>query len=97
MAANLDHLRYDRLPWNYAHNGTSWLDLTARRNLRRQGCYREANGPGRKTLEPLRAEPKGFKILRRSGCRSIAGGDPPAGHSPNRPPKGLSVPTPSPE
>ncbi len=76
MAANLDHLHYYRLPWNYADNGISWLEPTTRCNLRCEGCYREANGPGHKTLEEVRADLEMFKKLRKSDSMSIAGGDP---------------------
>jgi MoaA/NifB/PqqE/SkfB family radical SAM enzyme len=76
MAVILDHLRYYRLPWNYADNGISWLEPTTKCNLRCEGCYRDVNGPGHKTLEEVRADLEVFKKLRKSDCMSIAGGDP---------------------
>ena len=76
MAAVLDHLKYYRLPWNYADNGISWLEPTTKCNLRCEGCYRDPHGPGHKTLEEVRAELEVFKKLRKSDCMSIAGGDP---------------------
>lgn len=76
MAAPLDHLKYYRLPWNYADNGISWLEPTTKCNLRCEGCYRDQNGPGHKTLEEVRADLEVFKRLRKSDCMSIAGGDP---------------------
>ena len=76
MAATLDHLKYYRLPWNYADNGISWLEPTTKCNLRCEGCYRDLNGPGHKTLEEVRADLEVFRKLRKSDCMSIAGGDP---------------------
>ncbi|MBP1709276.1 MAG: radical protein [Deltaproteobacteria bacterium] len=76
MAATLDHLKYYRLPWNYADNGISWLEPTTKCNLRCEGCYRDLNGPGHKTLEEVRADLEVFRRLRKSDCMSIAGGDP---------------------
>jgi hypothetical protein len=76
MAVSLDHLKYYRLPWNYADNGISWLEPTTKCNLRCEGCYRNQNGPGHKTLEEVRAELEVFRKLRKSDCMSIAGGDP---------------------
>ncbi len=76
MPAKLDHLRYYRLPWNYADNGISWLEPTTDCNLRCEGCYRDPNGPGHKSLEEVRADLEVFKRLRKSDCMSIAGGDP---------------------
>jgi hypothetical protein len=76
MPLTLDHLRYYRLPWNYADNGISWLEPTTKCNLRCEGCYRDQNGPGHKTLEEVRADLEVFKRLRKSDCMSIAGGDP---------------------
>jgi pyruvate-formate lyase-activating enzyme len=76
MAASLDHLKYYRLPWNYADNGISWLEPTTDCNLRCEGCYRDPTGPGHKTLEEVRADLEVFQKLRKSDCMSIAGGDP---------------------
>jgi pyruvate-formate lyase-activating enzyme len=76
MAAPLDHLKYYRLPWNYADNGISWLEPTTACNLRCEGCYRDPSGPGHKTLDEVRADLEVFKRLRKSDCMSIAGGDP---------------------
>ena len=76
MPTTLDHLKYYRLPWNYADNGISWLEPTTICNLRCEGCYRDPNGPGHKTLEEVRADLEVFKTLRKSDCMSIAGGDP---------------------
>jgi MoaA/NifB/PqqE/SkfB family radical SAM enzyme len=76
MTVILDHLRYYRLPWNYADNGISWLEPTTKCNLRCEGCYRDVNGPGHKTLEEVRADLEVFRKLRKSDCMSIAGGDP---------------------
>lgn len=76
MAASLDHLKYYRLPWNYADNGISWLEPTTICNLRCEGCYRDPNKDGHKTLEGVRADLETFKRLRKSDCMSIAGGDP---------------------
>ena len=76
MPTTLDHLKYYRLPWNYADNGISWLEPTTICNLRCEGCYRDPNGPGHKTLEEVKADLEVFKTLRKSDCMSIAGGDP---------------------
>ena len=76
MGSTLDHLKYYRLPWNYADNGISWLEPTTKCNLRCEGCYRDLNGPGHKTLEEVRADLDIFRKLRKSDCMSIAGGDP---------------------
>lgn len=76
MPAALNHLQYYRLPWNFADNGISWLEPTTDCNLRCEGCYRDPNGPGHKTLEQLREDLEVFRRLRKSDCMSIAGGDP---------------------
>jgi organic radical activating enzyme len=76
MPAELDHLEFYRLPWNYADNGISWLEPTTDCNLRCEGCYRDPHGHGHKTLEDVRADLEVFKKLRKSDCMSIAGGDP---------------------
>jgi hypothetical protein len=76
MQATLDHLSYYRLPWNYADNGISWLEPTTACNLRCEGCYRNLNAHGHKSLDTVRAELEVFKRLRKSDCMSIAGGDP---------------------
>jgi uncharacterized Fe-S cluster-containing radical SAM superfamily protein len=76
MPAELNHLDYYRLPWNYADNGISWLEPTTDCNLRCEGCYRDPRGQGHKTLEEVRADLEVFKRLRKSDCISIAGGDP---------------------
>ena len=75
MPAELNHLDYYRLPWNYADNGISWLEPTTDCNLSCEGCYRDPRG-GHKTLEEVRADLEVFKKLRKSDCMSIAGGDP---------------------
>ena len=76
MPAELNHLDFYRLPWNYADNGISWLEPTTDCNLRCEGCYRDPHGHGHKTLEDVRADLEVFKKLRKSDCMSIAGGDP---------------------
>ena len=76
MTEPLNHLKYYRLPWNYADNGISWLEPTTDCNLRCEGCYRDPRGPGHKTLEEVRTDLEVFKKLRKSDCMSIAGGDP---------------------
>ncbi len=76
MPAELNHLQYYRLPWNYSDNGISWLEPTTLCNLRCEGCYRDPHGHGHKTLEDVRADLEVFKKLRKSDCMSIAGGDP---------------------
>jgi hypothetical protein len=76
MAAPLNHLKYYRLPWNFADNGISWLEPTTDCNLRCEGCYRDPHGPGHMTLEDVQADLEVFKKLRKSDCMSIAGGDP---------------------
>jgi organic radical activating enzyme len=76
MPAEMNHLNYYRLPWNYADNGISWLEPTTDCNLRCEGCYRDPRGQGHKTLEEVRADLEVFKKLLKSDCMSIAGGDP---------------------
>lgn len=76
MPAEMNHLNYYRLPWNYADNGISWLEPTTDCNLRCEGCYRDPRGQGHKTLEGVKADLEVFKKLRKSDCMSIAGGDP---------------------
>ena len=65
-----------RLPWSYADNGISWLEPTTKCNFRCEGCYRDPEGGGHKSLDEVRADLEVFKRLRRSDCISIAGGDP---------------------
>jgi hypothetical protein len=76
MSTAFNHLKYYRLPWNYADNGISWLEPTTLCNLRCEGCYRDPKGHGHKSLEEVRADLEVFKRLRKSDCMSIAGGDP---------------------
>ncbi len=76
MSAELNHLEYYRLPWNYTDNGISWLEPTTLCNLRCKGCYRDPNGHGHKTLEEVRSDLEVFRKSRKSDCMSIAGGDP---------------------
>ena len=76
MAAQLNHLDYYRLPWNFPDNGISWLEPTTDCNLRCEGCYRDPHGHGHKSLEDVRADLEVFKSMRKSDCISIAGGDP---------------------
>ena len=76
MSAELNHLKYYRLPWNYSDNGISWLEPTTKCNLRCEGCYRELENPEHKTLEEVRKDLEVFRELRKSDCMSIAGGDP---------------------
>ena len=76
MPAELNHLDYYRLPWNYPDNGISWLEPTTDCNLRCEGCYRDPHGHGHKSLEDVRADLEVFKSMRKSDCMSIAGGDP---------------------
>ena len=76
MPAQLNHLDYYRLPWNYPDNGISWLEPTTDCNLRCEGCYRDPHGHGHKSLEDVRADLEVFKSMRKSDCMSIAGGDP---------------------
>ena len=76
MSPTLNHLNYYRLPWNLPDNGISWLEPTTVCNLRCEGCYRDAAGPGHKTLQEVREDLEVFKKFRKSDCMSIAGGDP---------------------
>jgi hypothetical protein len=76
MPAELNHLDYYRLPWNYPDNGISWLEPTTDCNLRCEGCYRDPHGHGHKSLDDVRADLEVFKRVRKSDCMSIAGGDP---------------------
>jgi MoaA/NifB/PqqE/SkfB family radical SAM enzyme len=76
MPSTLNHHDYYRLPWNLPDNGLAWLEPTTECNLRCEGCYRDANGPGHKSLQEVQEDLDVFKKFRKSDCMSIAGGDP---------------------
>src|SRR4030066_2506548 len=72
----LDHTKLYRLPWSLPDNAISWLEPTKKCNLSCEGCYRENDAKGHKTLEQVKEDLEIFKSLRNSDCISIAGGDP---------------------
>lgn len=76
MAAQINHKALYRLPWNYADNGISWLEPTAKCNLACEGCYRNTRKAKHKSLEEIREDLEVFGRFRKSDCMSIAGGDP---------------------
>ena len=74
--AVLDHTKLYRLPWSLPDNAISWLEPTKKCNLYCEGCYRENDPKGHKTLIQVEEDLAVFKRLRRSDAVSIAGGDP---------------------
>ena len=74
--AVLDHTKLYRLPWSLPDNAISWLEPTKKCNLYCEGCYRENDLQGHKTLIQVEEDLAVFKRLRRSDAVSIAGGDP---------------------
>src|SRR4030066_288372 len=72
----LDHTKLYRLPWSLPDNAISWLEPTKKCNLYCEGCYRENDPKGHKTLRQVEEDLAVFKKLRRSDAVSIAGGDP---------------------
>ena len=72
----LDHRKLYRLPWSLPDNAISWLEPTKKCNLSCEGCYRENDSKGHKSLEQVKEDLEIFKSLRNSDCISIAGGDP---------------------
>jgi hypothetical protein len=72
----LDHAKLYRLPWSLPDNAISWLEPTKKCNLYCEGCYRENDPKGHKTLEQVKEDLAVFKRLRKSDGVSIAGGDP---------------------
>lgn len=76
MTLFLDHNRYYRLPWNLPDNAISWLEVTKACNLYCEGCYRENEPGGHKSLDDVRHDLAIFKKYRKTDGVSIAGGDP---------------------
>src|SRR3990172_4818629 len=76
MNAILDQTKLYRLPWSLPDNAISWLEPTKKCNLYCEGCYRENDPKGHKSLEQVEEDLAVFKKLRRSDAVSIAGGDP---------------------
>lgn len=76
MTLAMDHRNYYRLPWSFPDNGIGWLEVTTKCNLYCEGCYRQNNPFGHKTLHQIREEVGVFKRLRTFDSMSIAGGDP---------------------
>lgn len=76
MESNLDPQKYYRLPWSLNDNGISWLEVTTRCNLACEGCYRNKQTEGHKSLKEIEEDLAVFKKHRKSDCMSIAGGDP---------------------
>jgi organic radical activating enzyme len=67
---------YYRLPWNLADNAIAWLEPTAKCNLACQGCYRQNQSDGHKSLDEVKSDLDVFQRLRKFDAVSIAGGDP---------------------
>jgi len=76
VSAKLDHRTLYRLPWNLADNAITWLEPTTKCNLACEGCYRENDPAGHKSLQKVKEELETVKRLRRSDGISIAGGEP---------------------
>ncbi len=76
MTLFLDHNKYYRLPWNLPDNAISWLEVTKACNLYCEGCYRENEPGGHKSLDEIRNDLAIFKKYRKTDGVSIAGGDP---------------------
>lgn len=72
----LDHTKLYRLPWSLPDNAISWLEPTKKCNLYCEGCYRENDPNGHKTLDQVKEDLTVFRKLRNSDGVSIAGGDP---------------------
>lgn len=67
---------YYRLPWNLADNAITWLEPTTKCNIYCEGCYRENDPKGHKSLETVIKELETVKRLRKTDGISIAGGEP---------------------
>jgi pyruvate-formate lyase-activating enzyme len=76
MTLLLDHNKYYRLPWNLPDNAISWLEVTSACNMYCEGCYRENNPKGHKSLAEIRHDLQIFKRFRKTDGISLAGGDP---------------------
>ncbi len=72
----IDPQKLYRLPWNYADNGITWLEPTARCNLNCYGCYRKNIKDSHKSMEQIKHELDFFQSVRKTDCISIAGGEP---------------------
>ncbi|WP_027182888.1 radical SAM protein [Desulfovibrio inopinatus] len=68
--------KYYRLPWNLADNAITWLEPTTKCNLYCEGCYRENDPGGHRSLDDVIRELEEVKRLRRTDGISIAGGEP---------------------
>jgi hypothetical protein len=76
MSLFLDHNAYYRLPWNLPDNAISWLEITKACNLHCEGCYRENDPKGHKSLDAIKRDLAIFRKYRKTDGVSIAGGDP---------------------
>jgi pyruvate-formate lyase-activating enzyme len=76
MTLFLDHNKYYRLPWNLPDNAISWLEVTKACNMYCEGCYRENDPKGHKTLGEIKHDLETFKKFRKTDGISLAGGDP---------------------
>jgi len=76
MTLHLDHNKYYRLPWNLPDNAISWLEVTKACNMYCEGCYRENDPKGHKSLDEIKHDLKIFKKFRKTDGISLAGGDP---------------------
>jgi Radical SAM superfamily/4Fe-4S single cluster domain len=76
MTLFLEHNKYYRLPWNLPDNAISWLEVTKACNMYCEGCYRENDPKGHKSLDEIKHDLAIFKRFRKTGGISLAGGDP---------------------
>jgi hypothetical protein len=76
MTLFLDHNKYYRLPWNLPDNAISWLEVTKTCNMYCEGCYRENDPKGHKSLAEIKHDLEILKKFRKTDGGSLAGGDP---------------------
>jgi pyruvate-formate lyase-activating enzyme len=76
MTLFLDHHKYYRLPWSLPDNAISWLEVTKACNMYCEGCYRENDPKGHKSLDEIKHDLEIFKKFRKADGISLAGGDP---------------------
>ena len=76
MTLYLNHNKYYRLPWTLPDNAISWLEVTKACNMYCEGCYRENDPKGHKSLDEIKHDLKIFKKFRKTDGISLAGGDP---------------------
>ena len=76
MKILLDHNKYYRFPWTLTDNAISWLEVTKACNIYCEGCYRQNDPAGHKSLEDIKRDLETLKRSRKADVLSIAGGEP---------------------